>query len=173
VGSRGHEAVHNAIFIMPVTEQVLAAQQHLQPGIGHEFPEGPQAFPGVFVQEADARVECGAAPAFHAPESGLVNVLAGRNHVFQGHASGQEALVGVSQNQFCNFNRSWHRQILWRVLLGAEGGASYLPANCAWLALRKTIITSASGPTWQNPAFGQENEHEEYLRQAETSHLSP
>ncbi len=83
------EALDHAIFIMPIAQQVLAAQQHLQARLGQQLAEGPQALPGVFVQEANTGVEGGAAPAFQGPIPGIVEVLTHRNHVFERHTSRQ------------------------------------------------------------------------------------
>jgi hypothetical protein len=71
------EAVHHRVFVVAVAQQVLPTQQHLQARIGHQRAEGSQALPRVFVQEADAGVEGGAAPAFHRPVAGGVDVGAG------------------------------------------------------------------------------------------------
>ena len=102
------EAVDDAVFVVTVAEQVLAAQQHLQARIGQQPVEGAQAFPGVFVEEADAGVEGGAAPAFDRPVAGAVDVFAGGDHVFQGHAGGEQALVGVAQGEFGDVDDAGH-----------------------------------------------------------------
>ena len=50
-------------FKASVAQDVLAAEQHLQLGVGQALFQGAQALPGVFVQKAHAHVEGGAAPA--------------------------------------------------------------------------------------------------------------
>ena len=87
-GSLVHEAVNHTVFVMPVAQQVLTAQQHLETGIRQQGAELPQALPGVFIQEPDAGIKSGAAPAFHGPVASLVDVGAGRDHVFHRQAGG-------------------------------------------------------------------------------------
>ena len=94
------EAVHHRVFVVPVAEQVLPAQQHLQPRVGHQLAERAQPLPRVFVQETDAGIERGAAPTFRRPIARLVDVLAGRNHVFHRHPRSQQALVAVPKYKF-------------------------------------------------------------------------
>ena len=93
------EAVDDLVLVVPVAQQVLAAQQHLQLRMGHQLAEAAQALPRVFVEEADAGIEGGAAPAFHRPIARGVDVGAGRHHVLEGHARGQQALVGIAQGE--------------------------------------------------------------------------
>ncbi len=62
-----HEAIDDGIFVVPVTQQVLAAQQHLQSAIRQQFPELAQPLPRILVEEANARVERRATPTFHRP----------------------------------------------------------------------------------------------------------
>ena len=57
------EGLHHVVGIVPVAQDVLAAEQHLQLGVGQALFQGAQALPGVFVQKAHAHVEGGAAPA--------------------------------------------------------------------------------------------------------------
>ena len=64
LGGLVHEALHHAVFVVPVAQQVLPAQQHLQARVRHQLAEGAQTLPGIFVEEADAGVEGGPAPAF-------------------------------------------------------------------------------------------------------------
>ena len=57
------ESLYHVIRVVAVAQNVLAAQQHLQLGVGKALLQGAQALPGVFVQKAHAHVEGGAAPA--------------------------------------------------------------------------------------------------------------
>ena len=58
-----HEVLHHVVGIVLVAQDVLAAEQHLQLGVGQALAQLAQALPGVFVQKAQAGVEGGAAPA--------------------------------------------------------------------------------------------------------------
>lgn len=98
VGGALHEAAHHIIGIVTVTEQILTPQQHLQAGIGQCLAQGPQAFPGVFLQKAHTGIEGGTAPALEGPVPGFVELVADRQHVFRAHAGGDQALMGVAQN---------------------------------------------------------------------------
>ncbi len=53
---------HYIICIVAVSHQILPAEKHLEGGIGSFLAYKAQAFPGVFVQEADAGVKGSAAP---------------------------------------------------------------------------------------------------------------
>src|SRR5664280_2721950 len=86
-------------LVVAVAQQVLPAQQHLQPGVGQQLPELAQPLPGVLVEKPDTGVVRRAAPALHAPVAGRVDVLAHRDHVFHGHPGGAQALVPVAQDK--------------------------------------------------------------------------
>ncbi|MCY3956466.1 MAG: hypothetical protein OXF47_10820 [Nitrospira sp.] len=58
------EAFQDVVGVMPVSHQVLPAQQHLQPGVGGCPAEGAQPFPRIFFQKSQAGVERGASPDF-------------------------------------------------------------------------------------------------------------
>ncbi len=108
LGGLVDEAVDHAVLVMAVAEQVLAAQQHLQARVGQQAAESAQALPGVLVEEADAGVEGGAAPALDRPVAGAVDVLARGDHVFEGHAGGEQALVRVAQGEFGDVDDAGH-----------------------------------------------------------------
>ena len=67
LGGLLHEPVDDPVLVVPVAEQVLAAQQHLQPAVGHQLAERAQPLPRVLVEEADAGVVRRPAPALHRP----------------------------------------------------------------------------------------------------------
>ncbi len=104
LGSFVDEAVNHIIGVVAITQQVLAAQQHLGWGVLQILLEGAQALPGIFVQEADAAIESSAAPAFQGPVAGGIQILQGGDHVFHGHAGGHEALVRIAQNEVGDFD---------------------------------------------------------------------
>jgi len=41
------------------------------------------------------------------PKAGLIDIIAGSNHVFQGHSGGKQTLVRISKSYFGNSNFSW------------------------------------------------------------------
>lgn len=97
---------------MAVAKQVLAAQKHLQRRFRHEFLEGAQPLPGVFVQVADAGVVGRPAPALDRPVPRLVEVGAGSGHVVDAKPCGDEALMGIAQGKLGNINNSWFHECL-------------------------------------------------------------
>ena len=114
LGGLIHKAPHHLVFVMPVAQQVLAAQQHLQARVGHQFAERAQALPGIFVQESNAGVEGRAAPALDGPKSRFIEFFASRHQIFQGHARGHQALMGVAQNKFGDLDSSFRHKFFSR-----------------------------------------------------------
>ena len=107
-GSLLHKALHDSIFIVTVSQQVLAAKQHLQPALRKQFAEHTQPFPWILIQEANAGIESCASPAFHRPVAGIVDVFAGRDHVIHRHPGGEQTLVSISERKFGNLNHARH-----------------------------------------------------------------
>ncbi|CAM5307517.1 hypothetical protein SSTU70S_05481 [Stutzerimonas stutzeri] len=93
----GDEGFDHVVAVVAVAEQVLPAQQHLQAGIGQRGLELAQTLPRVFLEEAHAGVERGAAPDFQRPVADAVELVADRQHVFGAHAGRQQRL-GVTQD---------------------------------------------------------------------------
>ncbi len=89
-GGARHEGTDHVIGIMPVAEQVLASQQHLQAGLGQGLAQLAQTLPGIFLQEAHAGVERRAAPAFQRPVADSVELGTDRQHVLRAHAGREQ-----------------------------------------------------------------------------------
>ena len=106
LGRLVHEPIHDRVLVMSVTKQVLTPQEHLQAGIGHQLPKRAKPLPRVLVEKADAGVVRGASPAFHTPETGLIDVLTGPDHVLRRHARGKHALVTVAKHQLRDLDQS-------------------------------------------------------------------
>ena len=85
-GGFGNKGLYHVICIMAVTQQVLAAQQHLQPRIGQRFAQLPQALPRIFFQEAHTGIKGGTAPYFQRPIPYLVQFGTNRQHILGAHA---------------------------------------------------------------------------------------
>ncbi|MDF2490680.1 MAG: hypothetical protein K0S77_3302, partial [Pseudomonas sp.] len=94
----GHERLDHVVAVVPVAEQVLPAQEHLQTGVGQGGAQLAQALPRVFLEEAYASVEGRAAPDFQRPIADLVELFADRQHVLGAHARGEQGLVGIAQD---------------------------------------------------------------------------
>ena len=91
--------------------QVLPPQQHLQPGLGQQLAVGPESFPWVFIQEAEAGMESRPAPAFQRPVARVIQVFTHRDQVIERHAGFQKALLRFSQQQFRNFHGACHSNV--------------------------------------------------------------
>ena len=91
-----YKLFHHVVVVVLVAKQVLAAQEHLQPGVGHVLADVAQPLPGILPQVAQAGVEGGAAPALHRVIAGLVHGGQDVGIVGVGQAGGHQGLVGVT-----------------------------------------------------------------------------
>ena len=95
-----NELFHHVVMVVLVAQQVLAAQQHLQAGVGHVLADVPQPLKGIFIQIPQAAVERGAAPALNRVVSGLVH---GGQDLFKvgiGQPGSHQGLICVTQDGF-------------------------------------------------------------------------
>ena len=99
-----NEAFHHVIGVMAITEQVLAAQQHLQGSLRHGLFKLAQAQPRVFAEKADTGVKGGAAPALQRPVAHIIELSGNRQHIIKAQAGGEQGLVGVTQDDVGNGN---------------------------------------------------------------------
>ncbi|CFW72238.1 Uncharacterised protein [Salmonella enterica subsp. enterica serovar Bovismorbificans] len=99
-----NKTLHHVIGIVAITEQVLAAQQHLQRGFRHGFFEFAQAQPRVFAEKADTGVKGGAAPALQRPVAHVIERSGNRQHVIKAQTGGEQRLVSVAQDDIGNGN---------------------------------------------------------------------
>ena len=100
-----HEVLNSVIGIGTVAQHVLAAEQHLQLLVGQLLAQDAQTLPGVLIQEADAAVEGGAAPALHGEVVDLIHFRQDGTHLIHRHAGGQQRLVGIAQDDLGNLDR--------------------------------------------------------------------
>ena len=94
---RSMNLFEDIIGIMPIAHEVLAAQQHLQFGVGHRGAQGAQPFPGIFLEETQAGIERRAAPHFQRPIADGVQLLGDRQHVLRPHPRRQQRLMSVAE----------------------------------------------------------------------------
>ena len=99
-----HEFLHHVVVVVLIAQQVLAPEQHLQPGVGHVLADVAQPLPGVLPQVAQAGVEGGAAPALHRVVPGLVHGGQDVGVVGVGQTGGHQGLVGVAQHSLCDLD---------------------------------------------------------------------
>ncbi len=93
-----NKQLHEIIGIVGVTQNILAAQQHLQLGARHLGADLAQTLPGIFVQVAQADIKGSAAPALGGVETGLVDGLEHGLELFEGQTGRDQRLVRVTQN---------------------------------------------------------------------------
>ena len=118
---QAHELLHHVVGIVLVAEDVLAAEEHLQLGVGQGLAQLAQALPRVFVQKAQAAVKRGAAPALQGIIADLVENLAGGQHVFGAHTGCGLRLVRVTENRIGNQNLRHGLFLLYK--MDTPGGA--------------------------------------------------
>ena len=95
---------NDIVMIMLVAEQVLAAQQHLQLGVGHGLADIAQSLPRILAQIAQAGIERRAAPAFHGVIAGLVHFGQDLGKIGIRKTGRHQRLVGITKDSFSNLN---------------------------------------------------------------------
>src|SRR5450756_1496207 len=100
-----YESVDHIIGIVAVTYQVLAAQQHLERSVWHQFLKYAHSVPGIFVQKTGGDVEGSSAPDLHGIETGLVHFGSNRYQVFYSNPGCQSGLMSVPEGNIGEFNR--------------------------------------------------------------------
>ena len=92
------ERIDDVVRVVLVTQDVLAAEEHLQLRVGHGLAQLAQTLPRVLVQEAHAAVKRGAAPALQRIVAHLVELIGDGQHLVQAHAGSRLRLMRVAQN---------------------------------------------------------------------------
>ena len=98
------EVLDGVISVGTVAQHVLAAEQHLQLLVGQLLAQDAQTLPRILVQEANAGIECSAAPALNGEIRDLVHFGQDGAHLVHGHTGGQQRLMGVTQDDLSNLN---------------------------------------------------------------------
>ena len=91
------ELLHDVVGIMLIAQYILAAEKHLQFGIGQRLFKLPQPVPRILVEEAEACVKRGSAPALQGPIANAVQHFACGKHIFRAHTGGSLGLMRVPQ----------------------------------------------------------------------------
>ena len=60
-----NEFFDNIIWVVAVSHNILPAQKHMQPCVGHVLTYRPDTLPRIFVQKPQCRIECRTAPHLH------------------------------------------------------------------------------------------------------------
>ena len=85
---------------MLVAENILAAQQHLELGVGQLLAKLAQTLPRVLAEEAQTHIKGGTAPAFDGVEARFVNGVKDRLELVVTKPGCDQRLVGVTQHGF-------------------------------------------------------------------------
>ena len=101
-----HELAHHIIGIVLVAQNVLAAQEHLELGIGHLGADLAQTLPRIFLQIAQAYVKGSTAPHFSRIKTGLIHGLQNGLELAVGQAGSDERLVCIAQNRLSQMHFS-------------------------------------------------------------------
>jgi len=100
------EGPDDVVGVVPVADEVLAAQEHGEGGLPHVPLQDARPLPGVLVQEPVHRVEGGASPDLHRPEPRLVHPLGDGDHVFRLHPGRVDRLVAVAEGVVLELHRA-------------------------------------------------------------------
>ena len=98
------EGANDVIGIVLVTQQVLAAEQHLCLCVLEVLADCAQSLPGIFVEVTEAGVKCSAAPALDGVVAGLVNGVQDGLEVLDRHSCGDQRLVTIAQDGLCKID---------------------------------------------------------------------
>ena len=84
-----HKFFHHIVGVVAVTQNILAAKQHLLRRFRHGFFQFADTVPGVFAKIADARVEGRSTPGFQRPKPDLIKLGGDRQHIVYAQARGE------------------------------------------------------------------------------------
>ena len=88
---------NNIIRVVLIAKNVLAAQKHLQLGVGHVFTNLAETLPRILIQEAQANVKRGTAPDFAGIKTRFIHRVEDRLHLVIAEPRGNQALACVTQ----------------------------------------------------------------------------
>ena len=91
------ELLYNVVRIVLIAKYVLAAEEHLQLGVGQGLLELAETLPWILIEEAQAGVKGSAAPALQRVIANAVQYLAGGEHILGTHTGCGLRLVRVAQ----------------------------------------------------------------------------
>ncbi len=100
-----YEIFDDIISVVAVSQQVLAAEQHLQFGLLEAGFQLAKAVPRIFLEEAEAGIKCSAAPALNSVVADLIHLVDDGKHDLGGHAGRDQGLVRVAQDGLCDLDR--------------------------------------------------------------------
>ena len=99
------EGLDDVVGVVPVADEVLAAEQHLKRGLLDPLLELDEPLPGILVEIARRHVEGRSAPDLHRMEADPVHLLRDGEHVLGAHASGDRGLMAVAEGRIGYLDR--------------------------------------------------------------------
>jgi hypothetical protein len=96
--------VDNIIRVVPVPDEVLAPEKHLDRGMFQLRFERSKPFPGIIVQVTDARIEGSSTPRLDREKTAFIDHLGKRDHIFGPEPGGNQGLVGIPQCRIGNLD---------------------------------------------------------------------
>ena len=121
-----YKILKDIIGIVTIAQHILAAEQHLQLGVGAHLANGTQALPRILVEEAEAGVKRRAAPALQRIETDLIQLLKNGKHVLNRHSCRNQRLVRITQHGLGNPDFLCHNSSLsFSKSVETQGALSY------------------------------------------------
>ena len=105
------EFLDDIIGVMIVSEEVLAAQEHLDRRLEFRL-QRIETLPRIFIEEAEAGVERCAAPSLEGLIADLVECFELREHVLDAHARRTERLMAIAEDGLHDFYGFCHDKTL-------------------------------------------------------------
>ena len=99
-----YKVLYHIVCVGAVSQDVLSSEEHLELCVFKSIPELSKSVPGIFLQEAEGRVKCSAAPALYGVVTHLVHLVDDGQHLLCRHTGGDQRLMCVTQNGFCYFH---------------------------------------------------------------------
>ena len=90
---------------MVVAQNILSAEKHLELRVFKSGSQLAQSLPRIFFQETEGSVEGSSSPALHCMIPHLIHLVDDGKHLLCCHPSGDQRLVGVTQDSFHNLDR--------------------------------------------------------------------
>ena len=97
------EILDDVVGIVTVAEDILSAEEHLELGVLYISADLAESFPRILIEEAQAGVECSAAPCLKGVITDLIKLAEDREHFVGGHTGRNQGLMRVAQDRFGNF----------------------------------------------------------------------
>ena len=98
------ELADGSVRIGSIGEDVLAPQEHLKFGIGHDLLDSSQSLPRIFLQVSQADVKAGPSPYLHRIEATVVQGRAEGEKVIRGNSRGELAMLAIPRGQVRNLD---------------------------------------------------------------------